>query len=252
MCFISGFFGERRAWDKVEDAWRRVLDRYKVPVEKFHALEAVKRTKIFTGWDDQAHAQFMLDLAGAIVQFKVYPLSFGIVNADFYSFSENQRRFLTGMEVTAQGKFSGTGNPNKPYFTPFMHIVRQIAGYAPEGGRAHFFFGLDRPFHGYAQEMFRVLKNSPNASNNRDRLGDSSAPKAKESPRLQAADFLTYLTYDHGRHCLNGRDWFQPAVPALDIMIRKARKLDDLVFYNRQTLTAILMQLPVAIRHLLE
>jgi hypothetical protein len=252
MCFISGFFGRREEWKKVDDSWRLVLDKYNVPLDKFHALEVVKRRKLFMNWEGQAHSQFMNELAGAVTEFSVYPVSFGIVNDDFYSFSENQRRFLTGMEVTPNGRFEGTGNPNKPYFTPFMHIVRQVASYAPASRHAHFFFGLDRPFHGYAQEIFNILKSSPNRNNFRDRLGDLSAPNAKETPQLQAADFLTYLTYDHARDCLKAGDWHLRAVPALESLVRKARSLNDLVYYNNETMTAMLMKLPAEIRALLE
>jgi hypothetical protein len=251
MCFIAGFFGGRGQWRKLEAGWMRTLDRFNVPLDEFHGLEAVKRRKFFAHWDEDKHERFLDELSTVVTQFKVYPISFGIVVQDFLSFSENQRRFLTGMEVTPDLRLTGTGNPNKPYFTPFMHTIKRVASYAPVGGRAHFFFGLDRPFYGYAQEMFRILENSTHAGGYRERLGDTSAPMAKETPQLQAADYFAYLTYDHARECMNTGNWFRVAIKPLDMIVRHARSLDDHVFYNKQTLTFMLTTLPPEVQVLL-
>lgn len=252
MCFVTGFFGGRGQWKKVADSWRSVLNRFEVPLDQFHALYAVKRRKFFANMDERAHAQFMIELAKAITDFKLYPVSFGVVVSDFYLFTENERRFLTGMEITPEGKLSGTGNPNKPYFMPFLHVVRTVASYAPKGGLAHFFVGVDRPFHGYAKGMFDVLKNGPNTRNYRERLGNIDAPLAKETPQLQAADFFAYMTYDRARDCIASGNWFKPSIPALDVLTRKARSVYDLVFYNRETISAILAQIDPAYRLLLK
>jgi hypothetical protein len=249
ICLICGFFGGRGQWRKVEDAWCRALDRFDVPLDKFHANEAVNRRKFFVNWDEEKHARFLLELASAITAFKVYPVNFGIVVKDFESFSENQRRFFTGMELSPEGNMVGTGSPGRPYFTPFLRLINRVASYAPVGGRAHFFFGLDRPFAGYAEEMFRILKTDAVAKGNyRERLGDTSFPLAKQTPQLQAADFFAYLSYDRARECVQTGNWYIPAVPALEMLIRKARSVDDLVFYDAATLNAILMQIPVEFR----
>jgi hypothetical protein len=252
MCFVTGFFGGRGQWKKVADSWRRVLDRFEVPLDQFHALNAVKRRKLFGKMDGRTHARFMLDLSQAIIDFKVCPVSYGVVVSDFYIFTEKERRFLTGMEITPDRKLTGTGNPNKPYFMPFLHVVRTVASYAPKGGLAHFFVGVERPFYGYAKDMFDVLKNGPNTGNYRERLGNIDAPLAKETPQLQAADFFAYMTYDRARDCLASGNWFKPSIPALDVLTRKARSVDDLVFYNRETITGMLGQIDPVSRLLLK
>jgi hypothetical protein len=194
----------------------------------------------------------MIELAKAVADFKVHPVSFGVVVSDFYLFTENERRFLTGMEITPEGKLSGTGNPNKPYFMPFLHVVRTVASYAPKGGLAHFFVGVERPFYGYATDMFDVLKNGPNTGNYRERLGNIAAPLAKETPQLQAADFFAYMAYDRARDCIASGNWLKPSIPSLDVLTRKARSVDDLVFYNRDTIGAMLAQIDPAYRLLLK
>jgi hypothetical protein len=242
MCLISGFWGGRGQWRKVENAWRKVLHRYDVPIDEFHALQAVKRRKLFQGMDDKTHARFMMDLVNSIIPFKIYPIMCGIVVDDFNGLPIKQRRFLTGAQITSQGELIGTGNPNKPYFAPFFHLVRRIASYAPVGGRAHFFFGLDRPFAGYAQEMFRVIKSG--TGNFRERIGDPSFPLAKETPQLQAADFFAYLNYDHGRTCLEKGTFYRRGAAPFETLTRKARDRADLVFLDRETLQTTLRGIP--------
>jgi hypothetical protein len=252
ICVIAGFFGGPGQWKKVRAGWLRTLDKFSVPLDQFHAKEAVKRRKSFANWNDATHEAFLLELSATIVRFKVYPISFGIVISDFFLFSENERRFLTGMEVTPDLGFAGTGCPSKPYFTPFMHVIRRVASYAPVGGRAHFFFGLGRSFYGYANEMLQTLKHAtPQARGYRDRIGNSCSPTAKETPELQAADYFAYLTYDRMRDCVKDGNFMRVAIKPLDMIVRHARSVDDLVFYNWQTLADFLNQLPVEVRALL-
>jgi len=80
-----------------------------------------------------------------------------------------------------------------------MNCIKRIASYAPVGGKAHFFFGLDRPFGKYAAALYKILKTGPTLTSVafRERLGDIAFPLAKETPQLQAADLLAYLTTQH-------------------------------------------------------
>jgi hypothetical protein len=34
MCFVAGFFGGRGQWRKLADSWRRVLNRFEVPLNQ--------------------------------------------------------------------------------------------------------------------------------------------------------------------------------------------------------------------------
>jgi hypothetical protein len=89
---------------------------------------------------------------------------------------------------------SSTGGcPGKPYFVPFQRCLMRICDYTKDGTRVHFFFGLDRPFAGYAESLYKRIKLSESLSW-KLQLGDPSFPLAKETPALQAADFLVNLT----------------------------------------------------------
>jgi hypothetical protein len=202
VCVVCGFFGGKGQWRKFERDWRAALDKHNVPLEKFHALNLVgrdgKRHGFFHGWTDQQFNALMGDLAAAITSYKISPVTHAIVIADFDSFPLIHRRFFTGAEIRG-GRIVNSGCPNKPYFAPFMNCIKRIASYAPVGGKAHFFFGLDRPFGKYAAALYKILKTGPTLTSVafRERLGDIAFPLAKETPQLQAADLLAYLTTQH-------------------------------------------------------
>ena len=182
---------------KLERDWKEVLADYTVPLDKFHAKEMVKSKK---------HVPMLFDLAKAISeQRKVYPIAWGIVVNDFFSFSLPQRRFMTGAKLlTRSKKLVTSGCPEKPYFVPFQNVIRTVTDNAPVGGKAHFFCGLDRTFSGYATALFEQLEEGIRSGHNpwsrwksRDRLGSMTFPLARETAQLQAADLLVHLAYLH-------------------------------------------------------
>jgi hypothetical protein len=94
----------------------------------------------------------------------------------------------------------GSASPNKAYFLPFQNAIIRVCEYAPVGGKAHFFFGLDRLFYGYASVLFEQIASSPRRGEGyewKERLGTLTYPKAKETPQVQIPDVLANLTYHH-------------------------------------------------------
>ena len=143
VCVIAGYFGGPGQMKRFEKPWKQTLDHYSFPMREFHAKDLVKCPK---------HKPMLESLAKVIgEQPKVYPVAFGLVVNDFYSFSLAERRFLTGATIgNESGKLLTSGCPSKPYFCPFQSILKIVTGYAPVGGKAHFSFGLGRPFAEYA------------------------------------------------------------------------------------------------------
>jgi hypothetical protein len=78
------------------------------------------------------------------------PLSSGIIVGDFFSFTEDQRKFFAGPMIMPNGKIKNSGSPNKPYFVPFQRALENITAYTNPGRTANFSFGLDRPMEKYA------------------------------------------------------------------------------------------------------
>jgi hypothetical protein len=196
VCVIAGYFGGIGQWRKFESDWRKVLHRFKVPLEKFHAKDVLNHAGIFLRMPHGQHRDFIHEIAETIACYKIYPLSMAIVIEDFATYSEKQKRFLTGA-VLDKGELQTSGCPSKPYFVPFMHCVRRLAEYTSAGSKVDFFFGLGRTFAGHANVLLHdlrectYLRHSPWG----ERIGVASFPKAKDTPQLQAADFLAYYMY---------------------------------------------------------
>jgi hypothetical protein len=240
ICVIAGYFGGRGKWRKFEADWKRLLKRFDVPMEEFHAkdLFPVARGWFRHHWNGD-HSGFMEAVADTIASHpKITPVSAGILVNDFRGFPLEMRRYFTGATLRNGKKVIGTGCPNKPYFVPFQRLIINVCEYAPVGGRAHFFFGLDRPFYEYASVLFKQISDSPRRGPEfewKDRLGDPSYPLAKETPQLQAADFLANLTY---HHMLDVGDQIGIALPSplLAKCIANKRSDEDFFFMNKRNL----------------
>ncbi|MGB7603036.1 MAG: hypothetical protein WBM24_22225 [Candidatus Sulfotelmatobacter sp.] len=166
-CVIAGFFGGSSGWKALEKMWEPILNKHHVKLEDFHAKDFVKMEK---------HAFLILELAVLISGLKkIHPVCFSIDVEAFNSFSLAQRKFMTGA-IVKKRKMVTSGCPSKPYFVPFQNCIKNVCDHAPVGSKAHFFFGLDRPFADYATELFRQTKSDEFACpesqwKTKDRLG---------------------------------------------------------------------------------
>lgn len=194
VCVIAGYFGCPSKMRKLESDWKRVLDAHKLPMKDFHAKDLVKTNDSYP---------LLKELARVIGEQKgVFPVTRAILVDDFNSLSLEQREYITGAMLNpVSGKLVTSGCPSKPYFAPFLDIVKLITDATPVSGKAHFTFGTDKQFHGYAREMFRRITEDAAVDKpystwqSKERLGDARFPLADETPQLQAADLLVHLTY---------------------------------------------------------
>lgn len=244
VCVIAGFFGGKGQWKKFEKLWRNTLHEFNVPLEEFHASELLRRKGFFSGWKDEDHTAFLRALSKAITTNpKVHPVLVGLVVADFKSRSEVQRRFLTGARLREnQAKkcweLKTTGAPGKPYFCPFQECTAKILEYTPVGGKANFFFGIDRSFYKYAAYFMKDLVDDPYAPFH-DRIGTTAYPKAKETPQLQAADFFAYLTYTDMLDRVQNNSWAEQPPETLRSLLVNARSHEDFQYYEKDSIQKI-------------
>lgn len=223
-CVIAGYFGGRGQWRKFEKDWRAALTRAGLPLDKFHATEITRM---------RSRRSLLNELVDVIGRYKITPVSRAVIVDDFNSFSETQRRFLTGARLL-NGRLVTSGCPNRPYFLPFSTCLKQVLSYAPVGGKAHFFFGLDRPFFKYASASFAALKNNGHHQF-QDRMGDVAAPIAKETPQLQAADLLALLTFRHIEEVRKTGDW-KIKNPLLEACLVRTQMPEDHAFHNQEVI----------------
>jgi hypothetical protein len=160
---------------------------------------------------------------------------------DFNSFSEKQRKWMTGATLDEKtGKLRTSGSPSRPYYTPFQLCLKKITSYTRPGRKADFFFGLDRPMAKYAKIMFTQIKKQRSFPQSdwasKRRLGDPAFPLAKETPQLQAADLLVYLTYKHMLERHAAKDWNVVPSGLLLTCLRNIKSRNDHVFQNKDSL----------------
>lgn len=236
ICVVAGYFGRRNHWRHFEAAWTSILVRFGCRLEDFHAKNWLK---------SREKRPLLIELAKAIGKYAIYPVSMAITVDDFNAFTSQQRRWLTGA-VAHKGKLITTGCPTKPYFVPFQLCLLRVTKYIKPGSRAHFFFGLDRTFGDYAAALFRLVK-AKNKDDSRlewskkNRLGDISFPMASETPELQAADLLAYLTYLHFLERIKANKALKPT-GLLALCLVNIRSQDDHGFQDRTCLAATLKQ----------
>ena len=221
VCVIAGYFGHSAQWRSFNKKWLRVLECFKFPLEDFHATDLIEK---------RDHQPMLKALARSIAQSEIYPVSSGIIVDDFLSFTEDQRRFFTGATIMPSRKIKHSGSPNTPYFVPFQRALENITSYTKPGRTANCSFGLGRPMEKYATLFFKQIKERGWTNmgwTTRNRLGVPFFPLAKNTPQLQAADFLALLTYRHmtERHAAN--DWSVLPTGLLPTCLRKLRSVHD-------------------------
>jgi len=242
VCLVAGYFGKPNAWVNFEVRWRKVLADAGIPLEDFHALDLIEHRKAFFGMERPQHKTLIHALARTIAKYRIYPVAYGLILADFHAMSEPQKRFFTGATIDDKkkpGKLITDGCPSKPYFMPFLHFVKQTLSHTPADAKTDFYFGLDRPFYSYATEMFKMIQERPDKEYSA-KLGDAHLPQAKDTPQLQAADFLCYTTYRHMLERQAANEWnVAPSEPLKTLLTRQITR-NDLVYFNHETIAEAL------------
>jgi hypothetical protein len=235
VCLLAGYFGGRGQWRKFEKSWQRVLRDF--GLDAFHAKVVVKRR-------DSQELQWAL--AGVIAQNKIYPVAYGVVVRDFFKFSFRERRFLTGATLTPEGRIRESGNPDRPYFAPFQPLIKRVLSYAPVGGKAHFFLGVNSVFGNYAADLYTKLSGNPSHPY-QARFGTIAYPEANDTPGLQAADFLVHVIYLDIIKRAQANALYSLPKPSdlIRLLLNNKRHSEDVVYQDERLMRETLRQIPV-------
>jgi hypothetical protein len=234
-CIVAGYFGKKGPWRSLEIKWNRVLRRFKVPLQKFHAKELE---------DKRSKADFLSELVRVVSECRVHPFCYGIFVDDFFKLSLNQRKFVTGAFWNAEtGKFTTTGCPNKPYFLAFTECLKIVTAHTPMASRAHFFFGVDRPIEGYAKVLFRYFR-TRSTDLSRKKFGTISFPLAKQTPQLQLADLFSYLSYKHMLERRVSGDWTSPPSKLLLPLLQNRKSEGDTYWRSERLIKEMISVVP--------
>ncbi len=232
VCVIAGYFGSRGHWARFAKAWRSVQRKFSVPPEQFHANSLLRRRGFFSDWNYYRYDKFLESIPDPFVRCDVRPVSAAVIVDDFMALPLNARMLLTGAHISDR-RFRSSGCPNRPYFLPFMEVIRKVAKCAAQRGRANFFLGTDRKFSRYARELYSITQGNP-SFDERYRLGTIDFPLASKTPQLQAADLLAYLTYDYICEKKRRRNWLLPPADLLRNILVRGEREDQVYFDDEQ------------------
>jgi len=247
VCVVAGYFAKKGPWRRLESGWKATLRRreFNVPLGKFRAKDAVKGTNYFYGWGEERRESFLSALGRIVADSGIHPVCYGLIVSDFFSFSLDERKFLTGATWNAQSQmFMSSGSPNRPYFVAFTECLRMVNLRTPPASKVDFFFGTDRALAKFAESLFRHLKRRRNIVTS-DRFGTISFPYASESPPLQAADLFSYLSYRQMLERKQTGDWETPPSKLLISLIRNRIDPGDTSFRSEQLMRAMIAHVPL-------
>lgn len=88
VCVIGGYFAGQSRWKKFESDWLKLLNKFKVPMDKFHAkniVPTIKKGTYFENWSAATHRSFLQTIAETIASHdRIRPITAGIVVEDFF------------------------------------------------------------------------------------------------------------------------------------------------------------------------
>ena len=199
VCVVAGLIASPSLCKDLELAWRHHLRQFDLPY--FHAKDFAKGNSPYRHWGAARRREF-LSASGDITEAwwrsttripDIALFASAMDTAPFVSLPLNQRRWLTGGEVTESGKWKRQGAPTKPYFVPFQQIVLDAIRLTPQHHRIHFVLDRQNDYEHNATFIFDRL--SEKYSPVRARLGDIVYSSKEQAVLLQIADFVAYSCY---------------------------------------------------------
>jgi hypothetical protein len=227
VLIVAGYYAPPDAWKQFESAWKAVLD--SEAIEEFHAKVFFGGGSPFRKWKKKRREEFLYRLLDAIVESDVHAVGAALVMTDWKRLDLDHRRFMTGAKyLPRQNRFVTSGSPKKPYFVPFQDCIARVATLCEEDEKAHYFFSLNKQFHGYALDVYRLIKTHPMPFEKH--LGMISFPTPKDLVHLQAADLLCYLLHDFLPRRLKDADL--PVPEPLARAMERRRSIRDFSIYH--------------------
>ena len=170
-------------------------------LDEFHSKEFWTRkpdgglTGKYRDWSFADANDFMLRAIELILDYKLYLLGSAINLTDFFAYSTEDRKFLTGARFDFdRQKFLTTGKPDAAYFVPFGVVVQKGTAIGRDNKElAHFIFDEQNEFSPLALERIGQLRNSPDGAGLKEFLGSAVFGSSAQLLPLQVAGKrLTY------------------------------------------------------------
>ncbi len=197
-------------WKKFQKHWRSLLDDY--ALDEFHSKEFWARksdgglTGKYRGWSFGDANDFMLRAIDLILDYRLYLLGSAINLTDFFAYSIEDRKFLTGARFDFDRQtFLTTGKPDAAYFVPFGVVVQKGTAIGRDKKElAHFIFDEQNEFSPLALERIRQLRKSPDGAGLKEFLGSAVFDSSARLLPLQVADLAAFTCKEYYKRALYG------------------------------------------------
>ncbi len=210
VCCVAGFFSRNAHWGKFQKHWRALLKKY--GLDEFKAKDFWRRsttgglTGKYANWSFGDANEFMQSVIRLILDYRLHLLGSAVNLAEFFSYAEEDRRFLTGAQFdVTKSAFVTSGKPTTAYFAAFNVVVTQGAKIgARKKELMHFVFDEQNEFAPLARQRMPELRESEQLGGVREFLGDLVySPSSRVLP-LQCADLVAFACKDYYRREMSG------------------------------------------------
>jgi hypothetical protein len=164
ICVVAGYSNTSGKWKLFEKLWSKRIGKAHIPEFKAHDFwardDAKHRVGHYRNWTDAESNAFINDLINIINVHTPKMVGSAIVVPDFFSFSFDERRHLTGgMFDRVTHKWLTTGAPMTPFHVPMQNTVIQSAKLAKaEHETAYFVCDEQDQYYPLVHERFLQIK----------------------------------------------------------------------------------------------
>lgn len=203
-CVVAGFIASPRQWKRFEASWKKALSEYGVP--DFHAKDFFSRknqgegANYYRDWPEQRAGGFLRSLRDAISSHRVHPIAVAVDVTAFKSFSDGERRMLTGGAYN-NGRWTRMGNPRRPYYLALRGLFEDAAKHIQHGAMVHFILDQNPHVEGAARLIFKRICEIGKEGWHQDwaklQAGRLMFANRKVEVGLQAADLHAHIVYNY-------------------------------------------------------
>ena len=217
FCLILGYIGSPRQWKLFRRDWQAaltMLPKREGKTPEFHAKEFFQRDRWqshkspYYRWTEAKADAFLNRLLDTIHRYCLEPIGGAANTRDFFSYSEAQRRYLTGAALITATHWHGNqfeiidklveheSSPSRPYFVVFPGFLLEAIQKSGSVGDCQVHVWLDEQpaVEARAAEAFASFKKHCSAPEI-TKLGDLTFRESKKEFELQAADLYAYVWY---------------------------------------------------------
>ena len=235
VCIIAGYVGSVNEWDRFERFWGHHAGAAGFHAKRFWGRDNGRRVRPYEGWSDADADRYLTTLLDAITSVKLLPIGGMVDVQDFFGYTEDERRVLTGgYQVGGRWKLSGA--PSRPYHLIFQQIVFCALRAAERPGwKVDFTFDAQNEFAPLARKMYADISSLDHEF--RPLMGKMEFRSRADAIALQAADLLAHCWYQYG---LKG----ETAPPDIHRVLGVQRH-DTVAYFNKDTMDKVLGRAPL-------